>query len=263
MPMKTKISTLLICGLITSYRAYSQVPTGTPPPAATTPASCPPIVNQSWFRGGNTLVTGGPNNIFGFAAGQNSNIWHRTNGFSRMLMEKGLGNQVDGRIAYGNALPNNFVPIDRVHLFETATTGSVQVRFQNTNTGVNTTDGYAIGVDNNNRVVNHTQFEKREMRWLSPNARNSNTITEWLRIDNNKTSVNVGGASTDGFIGLNEQNPFFHLEGNTPAIVGGELFVGFHPTDVANSRMGMVNAAAGDNVFLPTLFGNVDATQRF
>lgn len=155
---------MISVAMLSSIVIKAQVPTGgSPPPNASNPNAAVTNANFAWYRGGNALGgTATINNIFGFVATHNSNIWHQTSGFSRMLMEKGLGTQVDGRIAYGNNLPGTFVPRDRVHLFEAATSGSVPVRFQNTNTGTAANDGYAIGVDNVVSVVNHTQFENRE-----------------------------------------------------------------------------------------------------
>jgi hypothetical protein len=39
------------------------------------------------------------------------------------------------------------------------------------------------------------------------------------------------------------------------------LFLSFRPTDVDQSRMGMLNSSGANNRFLPCVFGNVDATQ--
>lgn len=212
---------------------------------------------NKWDINGNTTT---PGNFLGTVNNQPLNF--RTNGIQRMLIFNGGTAQADGRIACGNNLPSNFVPLDRVHLFESATTGSVQTRYQNTNTGVTTTDGYAIGVDNSNRVVNHTQFEKREMRWLLPNARAGNAITEWMRIDNNKTSTYINNRSTDGYVGFNNANPSFHLDATTPAILAtGELFLSFRTSDALATRMGMLNASSLTNIMVPAVFGNVDSTQ--
>lgn len=185
--------------------------------------------------------------------------------FARMRLNGTSGNgQATGRLALGNDLATAFIAVDRLTAFEAAITGSVQARFQSTNTSTTSTDGYAIGVDNSNRVVNHTQFEDREMRWLSPDSRNLGAINEWMRIDNRKTSNYLSNTSTDGFVGLNETNPNFHLDGTTPWInSGGELFLSFRTNDVLASRMGLVNAATLDNVMQPTFFGNIDSTQIY
>lgn len=114
--MKIKI---IVSALLTSVCIYAQVPTGSPPTPL--PAFSIPEVrnaaNAAWYRGGNTTGNG-LNNIFGTVAGFNSNIWHKTNGFNRLLMEKGFGTQTDGRIAIGNNLPNNFVPLSRLHIHQ-------------------------------------------------------------------------------------------------------------------------------------------------
>ena len=72
---------------------------------------------QYWSRQGNTLANG-TNNVFGFQAGWNSQIWYQTNGFYRMMMNNGVGGNVDGRIAMGNSLPGTFNPVDRLHWYE-------------------------------------------------------------------------------------------------------------------------------------------------
>ena len=213
-----------------------------------------------WARGGNNnFVT--TNNIFGTL--WNSPIWITANNAFRMAVFGGGTTQVDGRVAFSNNLPATFTPRDRVHLFEAAATGSVQVRFQNTATGTAATDGYAIGTDNASRIVNHTQFENRSMRWLSPDARNLGNITEWMRIENNRINVHTSNTPTDGYIGLNNARPYFHIDGITPSFPGGELFLSFQNTDAGDTRMGLVNAAQVNNVMQPTFFGNLDSTQRF
>ncbi len=105
----------------------------------------------------------------------------------------------------------------------------------------------------------HTQFENRPIRWELPTT-DLTGLQEWMRIQH-------GGAvsfanNTNGYIGLNNTNVSFHIDGRTPAATNaGELFLSFRPTDVDNSRMGMLNATGTDNRFLPTVFGNVDQTQ--
>ncbi|MES2514846.1 MAG: tail fiber domain-containing protein [Bacteroidota bacterium] len=193
--------------------------------------------------------------------GQNFSWYNRGGGLlGRMRLYDGGVGQGTGRLAISNDLPLIFTPVDRLHLYEVAVTGSVQTRYQNTATGVSTNDGYAVGVNNSNRVVNHTQFEAREMRWLSPDVR-TGTIREWLRIQNNVVTGNTcGNTSTDGYLGLNNPNPIFHIDGITPAKCDGELFVGFTSSDVPNSKMGLCNAVTANNALSPTFFGNLDAS---
>ena len=196
--------------------------------------------------------------------GRNFTWYNRGPGLiARMRLYDGGSGQTTGRLAISDNLPNIFVAVDRLTAYETALTGSVQARFQNTNTGVTATDGYAVGVDNANGVVNHTQYETREVRWLSPDIR-TGTVKEWLRIQNNTTAVNsCGPTSTDGYLGLNNQVPIFHIDGITPAKCDGELFVGFSPSDIVTSKMGMCNAVIRDSSLLPTFFGNIDASRNY
>jgi|GEM_PF-4178826 hypothetical protein len=72
---------------------------------------------QFWSRQGNTL-NNGTNNVFGFQAGWNSQVWFTTNGFYRMMMNNGAGGNVDGRIGMGNSLPGTFNPVDRLQLHQ-------------------------------------------------------------------------------------------------------------------------------------------------
>jgi hypothetical protein len=99
----------------------------------------------------------------------NQRINMLTNTSTRLFINNGANGQQNGRIAIGNALTAGFNPVDRLTLFESwpaTATGSVQIRFQNTTTGIGSGNGYAVGVDNTTRVVNNTQFEKRKLRWF-------------------------------------------------------------------------------------------------
>ena len=94
----------LVCALvITSLTTYSQAPpAGTPPANASTPASCPAILNQAWFRGGNNnTITG--NNIFGTMF--NSPVYHYTSGQQRMIVFDNTWNTV-GSGPGGSSTPN-------------------------------------------------------------------------------------------------------------------------------------------------------------
>jgi hypothetical protein len=98
---------------------------------------------QYWSRQGNTLNQG-TNNVFGFQAGWNSQVWFTTNGFYRMMMNNGAGGNVDGRIGMGNSLPGTFNPVDRLHLHQTG--GTTAIRFSNGATGLTVNDGLQIGI---------------------------------------------------------------------------------------------------------------------
>lgn len=78
---------LLITGiLLTNLSVIAQ------PVIAPVPATVPTQAASAWYRGGNNLT--GPN-VFGFVANQNSQIWHQTNGFNRMMMNNGFGGNAD------------------------------------------------------------------------------------------------------------------------------------------------------------------------
>src|SRR4051812_15672444 len=60
------------------------------------PLGTSPIVGGAanknfWSRQGNSLSAGGLNNIMGFRAGSNSQVWFQTNGNNRMMMNLGAG----------------------------------------------------------------------------------------------------------------------------------------------------------------------------
>ena len=78
-----------------------------------------------------------------------------------------------------------------------------------------------------------------------------------MRIQNNVTSVLNASKSTDGYIGLNNPAPDFHIDAITPAIVGDELFNSFRTSDVPNSRMGMINGTVKDSLMAPTFYGSL------
>lgn len=66
---------------------------------------------------------------------------------------------------------------------------------------------------------------------------------------------------TDGYIGINNTNPLFHMDMITTAFAGGELHYTCKPSDVPKSDLGFCNGAGGANTFLPIMFGKVDASQ--
>lgn len=70
---------------------------------------------QYWSRQGNTLSTG-TNNVIGFQAGSNSQVWFASNGLYRMMIDDGTNAILNGRISMVNNLPGNFAPQDRLHL---------------------------------------------------------------------------------------------------------------------------------------------------
>lgn len=70
---------------------------------------------QYWSRQGNTLVNG-TNNVIGFQAGSNSQVWFASNGVYRMMIDNGFNGINQGRISVGNDLPATFAPQDRMHL---------------------------------------------------------------------------------------------------------------------------------------------------
>ncbi|MCB9188854.1 MAG: tail fiber domain-containing protein [Flavobacteriales bacterium] len=176
------------------------------------------------------------------------------------LFDGGVG-QNTGRLGLGNDLPLNFVAEDRLTLFEQTTDSINAIRFQNTNTGVTGVDGFQIGVNNSSMNVYQRQYEERPVIWEQPVDRYGGNMHEVMRLQNNQAGF-MSSSSTDGYLGLNEPNPMFHIDVKTRGLLQeGEMFISCRPADVSNSRMGMANASSTPFTFAPTLFGNLDAGQ--
>lgn len=197
----------------------------------------------------------------------NEQIHTYTNNLLRMKLMAGGNGNTEGRLAIGNTLPAFFTPIDRLHLHQFAPSlGDFNgVRFTNRTTGGNATDGSRIGILDLDGFFLQ-QYEVAPIIFESPDSRNAGAMTNWFHLSNGLTGY--GGATTDGYIGLNNSNPLFHLDITTPFInsgsgvgYGGELFLSCRTTDVPDSRMGMLNIAGVNGVFAPSLFGNMDASQ--
>ncbi|HYG50061.1 MAG TPA: tail fiber domain-containing protein, partial [Flavobacteriales bacterium] len=139
--MKKRILATAVC-LVAHGVTYAQ-PTGAPISYATPPTTA---VDFAWYRGGNLLGgAAGANNIFGFGPGNNSQIWHQTNGFNRLMMMNGLTGNNDGRIAIGNNLPAGFTPFARLHMHQTG--GNVFTRYTTVTTGFATAnEGFVTGI---------------------------------------------------------------------------------------------------------------------
>jgi hypothetical protein len=147
-----------------------------------------------------------------------------------MRLHDGGVDQITGRLLIGNDLPLVFIPLDRLHLYENANSGFNAIRFQNTLTGTTGNDGYRTGISNTNRDVLHTQFENRPIRWELPTT-DLTGLQEWMRIQHGGT-VSFAN-NTNGYIGLNNTNVRFHIDGRTSAASNaGELFLSFRLTDV-------------------------------
>jgi hypothetical protein len=190
-----------------------------------------------------------------------------TNNLRRMIIANGGGTgNPGGNVALGNNLGAGFVPVDRLHLNNRGATSSLftGIRYTNFGIGMTSTDGTQMGI-NTDGIFFHRQFETEPIIWELPDSRNAGAMTNWMHISNGLTGY--AGDITDGFIGLNEDSAKFHLDIKTPAIpntgssFGGELFLSCRTSDVPDSRMGMLNISGGNGVFVPTLFGNLDASQ--
>lgn len=79
---------------------------------------------------------------------------------------------------------------------------------------------------------------------------------------NEKMRIVGNNSPQQGYIGLNNNGPVFHMDMVTPAITNAsELFYSGRPSDVPGSRVGFFNATVINSRFIPTSFGYVDATQ--
>lgn len=197
----------------------------------------------------------------------NQEIHTYTNNLLRMKIANGGGfSNVGGNVAFGNNLATGFTPVDRLHLYNSGSLSALftGVRLNNSNIGAAVTDGSQLGVDFDG-VFFHRQYETQPIIFELPDSRSAGVMTNWLHISNGLTGY--AGDITDGFIGLNEPEAKFHLDIKTPFInfgggtYGGELFLSCRPSDVPDSRMGMLNIAGGNGVFSPSLFGNIDDSQ--
>jgi hypothetical protein len=179
---------------------------------------------------------------------------------NRMIVMNGAFGQTDGRIAMGNSLPNTFSPLSRLHLHESASTGTNGLRFTSNSTGITPTDGYQIEINNLNRVVNHIQYEDRPIRYFIRSPFGS--IDEWFRIQYNTPNFYNPAYFTNGYIGLNNPNPDFHLDAVTPQLaLNTELFCSFRTSDVMDSRMGFLNASGQSSIVRNSVFGNLGSSQ--
>ncbi|TND03419.1 MAG: Collagen triple helix repeat-containing protein [Bacteroidetes bacterium] len=135
-------------GILAATAVLAQ-PTGSPPVGNVTVRA-----NSAWYRGGNVFAgPAGTNNIFGFAAGNNAQIWHQTNGFNRMMMDGGANGVSDGRIGFGNDLPGTFLPADRLQSYLTGT-GDNFFRFSSSATTAS--GGVRFGLS----ATNEAQFDQ-------------------------------------------------------------------------------------------------------
>ncbi|MCX7728187.1 MAG: tail fiber domain-containing protein [Bacteroidia bacterium] len=205
------------------------------------------------------MVPANSGNVLIRAVQPNSSMQFQTAGPStsggtpttRMTITDGVSN---GFIGIGE---NFLTPQSRLHQHEITSVNNFH-QFTNISTGNTATDGLKLGIDANG-AASYNLFENRPHIWRI----GTGTPVEWMRIQHgNITSPNLGNNVTNGYVGLNEPNPFFHVEVNTPAFLGGELFFGAHPSDVPNSRVGFCNVTFSNNKFLPTVFGNLDGTQN-
>ncbi|MEW6772824.1 MAG: tail fiber domain-containing protein [Bacteroidota bacterium] len=202
------------------------------------------------------MIPSNSNDVLLRAVQINANMQFQTTGpfigggipITRMTITDGL---LNGYIGIGE---NFTTPQSRVHQHEITAVDNFH-QFTNSNTGNANTDGLKIGIDANGSA-SYNLFENQPQIW-----RIGTTLTEWMRIQHGNVFNNFAATVTNGYVGLNQPNPFFHLMITTPAVPGGELMIGTQPSDVINSQMGLANATSVSSRFLPTFFGRLDNTQ--
>lgn len=240
---------------------------------------------QPWFTSGNNVSIG---DFLG--ATNNAALIFRTTNSPRMMIDggaaAGLSSQSAGQVAISNNLSGGFTPQARLHihhnLFSLNSTIAPFIRFTTSSTGAGNTDGFTIGnstnfIGNNLGRVDLEQFETAPIVFSLPNsnATSPNLLPyEWLRIQNNATWQANPAAPirrTDGFIGLNNDEPRAHIDMITPRFSGGEEFFFARPDDIfapgtttpaPNVQMGMMNLTALNNQFEPGFFGNINQPQQ-
>jgi hypothetical protein len=164
-----------------------------------------------------------------------------------LLSEKAIG------VYHANTLPLSFVEINTLPgMFTTPPLSSITSMGEmfRTNSPV---DGYWRLFVNNGQVGSvSSQGADFNLEATSANMRFNTTPAGLER-------MRIRGA--DGYVGVNNVNPLFHMDMITPAFLGGELFHTCKPSDVPKSDLGFCNGAFNNNVFLPIVFGKVDASQ--
>ena len=121
-----------------------------------------------------------------------------TNSRNRFLIRGGNFGATAGRAAFGNNLPNNFVPQNRLHLHQTS--GTVRLQFTKNSTGTGATDGFQLGITG----ACIAQIIQRENRPLITYTGGTTGLRERMRIRNTtvggtpnvtRVSISYGGAS--------------------------------------------------------------------
>lgn len=205
----------------------------------------------------------------------------QTNGFTRMILDNGGAGQAFGRLSLGNSLPTGFVPQDRLHLHQIGLFAiNNYIRFTNNFTTAGPNDGFAVG--NTSSIggpfgeARLDQYETAPILMRAPNAHSAQTLPyEWFRLQNGQLfqpAPAILPRSTDGYIGLNKNNPRAHIEMVTPAFGGGEEFFMAKPDDILNPanptqlapnvQMGLMNLSSVAGAFLPGFFGNINQTAQ-
>jgi hypothetical protein len=107
--------------------------------------------------------------------------------------------------------------------------------------------------------LNGADFNIEASRVAGGNMIFKTSTTSAPSIERMRIVGNVSGRQ--GYVGLNNSFPIFHMDMITPAFVGAELLYSGRPSDVSGSRVGFMNATVQNGRFIPTSIGTVDQTQ--
>jgi len=249
---------LIFAGMIlTNMSALAQ------PVTAPVPTTVPTQAANAWYAGGNNL--NGPN-VFGFLAGQNSQIWYQTNGFNRMMMNNGANANTDGRIVMGNNIPAGFAPQARLHLlqFGTGAPNANMFRTDGNSNAVNqwqlytgttataTTQKFRLFVPATLSDVGLHSAE--DMFFMTGPGTLTAPIVERMRIHESSGNIAIGTPWVDPNIRMNVLQDAQNQGVSTNPNIYDIVFQG-RISDDTLSNIRLMNGTNGDNYFVPQLAG--------
>lgn len=213
--------------------------------------------STAWLIGGNTGVT--TRNVIGptwpITSVARPQMWFTTGatttGIYRMMINDGATAVTDGYIAMGNDLPATFVPQARLHLHQSS--GVVNQKFSTPTTGFGANSGFDIGITNGGLAFFRNWTPSQPIQFANHDVGTS--VSEKMRIISNLAP------NQNGYMGLNQPNPFAHIELSTPAFAGNECFFAGKASDVNLGRVGLYNSSPINGRMVPGLFGITDPNE--
>ncbi len=213
--------------------------------------------STAWLVGGNTGIT--TRNVIGptwsNTLAVRPQMWFTTGatttGIYRMMINDGATAITDGYIAMGNDLPATFVPQARLHLHQSS--GVVNQKFSTPTTGSGASSGFDIGMTNGGLAFFRNWTSSQPIQFANHDVGTS--VSEKMRITSNLAP------NQNGYMGLNQPNPFAHIELSTPAFAGNECFFAGRASDVTVGRVGLYNSSPINGRMVPGLFGITDPSE--